>query len=117
MKRAEQLAWGALAGLVVLLTILITGGGGYHFTALWAGAMLVGGQALVVGLAAWGLMLARQARELNEIPAAATSGFRMESSDDTAVRSGLGNMGEPHEVGVDGGSRTLDTGFQRLVVA
>src|SRR5689334_1433063 len=85
MKRAEQLAWGALAGLVLIMSILITGGALYHFTAFWAGAMLVGGQALVVGLAAWGLALARQAREMGEVPHH-DSGFRMGASDDTPGR-------------------------------
>src|SRR6187551_2872301 len=95
MKRAEQLAWAALVGLLVIAAILITGGVMYKFNAFWVGAMLAGGQTLVVGLAAWGLMLARQAEELKgpamSGPAgvrtegaapAATGGFRMSAGDD-----------------------------------
>ncbi len=63
MKRAEQLAWGALVGLLLILSVLLTGAFLYNFAAFWAGAMLAGAQALVVGLAAWGLMLASAAGE------------------------------------------------------
>src|SRR5262249_11478006 len=63
--------------------------------------------ALVVGLAAWGLMLARQAKELEDLPAATGDrSFRMNA--DSAIR--------PPE-SKDSASRTLDTGFQRLLVA
>ena len=120
MKRAETIAWSALVGLLVIMGILIAGGAVYGFTVFWAGAMLAGGQALVVGLAAWGLMLARQARELGEEPGAATdlrTGTSKErmlwpSSDKEAFSKPLGDVHKN-----DTGARTLDTGFQRLLVA
>jgi regulator of protease activity HflC (stomatin/prohibitin superfamily) len=117
MKRAETIAWSALAGLLVMLALLVIGGFAYHFAAFWAGALLAGGQALAVALAAWGLMLARQARELAEVPAA-TTGSRMRAGEDTALRAGAGLSGPASErQELELASKTLDTGFQRLLVA
>ncbi|HVT79727.1 MAG TPA: SPFH domain-containing protein [Phycisphaerae bacterium] len=87
MKRAEQMAWGALAGLVVVFGLLVTGGFMYNFTAFWGASMLTGVQAIIVGLAAWGLMLARQAKELEELPSLpgkerGTSQFRMSAAEE-----------------------------------
>jgi regulator of protease activity HflC (stomatin/prohibitin superfamily) len=120
MKRAEQIAWSAVAGLIAIAAILVTGGFLYQFTAFWAGAMLAGCQALVVGLIAWGLMLARQAAELNQVPTisprpsssgapAAMSGFRMSVGDDASNPIASPRV-ESEEF------KTLDTGFQRMVV-
>ena len=121
MKRAEQLAWAALVGLLVIVAILITGGVLYKFNAYWVGAMLTGGQALVVGLAAWGLMLARQAEELNGPAAgpvggtrvdagtpASVGGFRMSAGDDSGTPSFSNETA--------GNTKILDTGFQRMLV-
>ncbi len=118
MKRAEQLAWTALAGLVAIVAILLTGGVLYHFTGFWAGMMMALGQGVSVALAAWGLMLARQAAELNDLPGLSrepgkpensTGEFRMSLGDD-AQNSPARNPSEGME------ARTLDTGFQRLLV-
>jgi regulator of protease activity HflC (stomatin/prohibitin superfamily) len=115
MKRAEQLAWAALAGLLAVAGILLAGGIMYRFTGYWAGMMLALGQGLAVALAAWGLMLARQAAELHELPGMrahgrdedAASGFRMSMGDESPT---VPTVESPEN------ARTLDTGFQRLLV-
>ncbi len=114
MKRAEFLAWVGLAGLIVIAGILLAGGLMYGMAAFWAGMMVASGQAVVVGLAGWGLMLARQRAEMVELPVEKTaSGFRMMFGEHAGERiSG--------EAGVSVGAsetevKTLDTGFQRLV--
>jgi regulator of protease activity HflC (stomatin/prohibitin superfamily) len=122
MRRAERLAWLAVGGLVTIAVILIAGAFAYRVTSFWAGAMLACGQAVVVGLGAWGLGLARQAAELREgrgtLPhghvsdggiaaPAGGSGFRM-------------SMGEESESMRAGGAavdaKVLDVGFQRVLV-
>ena len=87
MKRAEQIAWGALAGLVTVAVILLTGAFVFRMTAFWAGMMLVSAEALVVGIAAWGLMLARQAHEMGEM-GSEQMGFQMGAADDARAGSG-----------------------------
>ncbi len=124
MKRAEKLAWSAMVGLIVITGILITGGIMYNFTAFWAGAMLTGGQAIIVGLAAWGLSLARQTADLEETPATrpgapAPSGFRMSLGDDVHANTGRksvrGNI--VNEEGSQGSEvRSLEVGLQRIFV-
>ena len=64
MKRAEQLAWVAFGGLVSVAALLLVGAFAYRFTGFWGGALLCIGQAIAVGLTAWGMSLARQAQEL-----------------------------------------------------
>ncbi len=115
MKRAELLAWMAAVGLVIVGAILLVGGVMYGMAGFWAGMMVVFGQALVVGLAAWGLMLARQRAEIADLPAMGAGGAK------TEFRMTFGDA--PTAAGVAGGSaasgtelKTLDTGFQRLVV-
>src|SRR5271170_4176790 len=110
MKRAETLAWVSLVGLLVIAAILLGGGVAYDTTPFWSGMMVALGQALVVGLAAYGLRLARQAQELEDIPMRTADGpgggFRMSMGDD---------RGEPTTTSTIG-VKTIDTGFQRLLV-
>jgi regulator of protease activity HflC (stomatin/prohibitin superfamily) len=123
LKRAENLAWAALGALVVVGAILLTGGIIYKFTGFWAGALLALAQAVAVALAAWGLMLARQAAELGEPGLTArkaagagaggagegpASTFRMSMGDDAPAAAA--KPADASDV------RTLDIGFQRLVV-
>jgi regulator of protease activity HflC (stomatin/prohibitin superfamily) len=91
----------------------------YHVTAFWAGMMLALGQAVVMGLAAWGMGLARQAAELRAVPA--VSGYRAGESS-TAAQSGGGfRMSVVDEVTRKDETKPdqahiLDMGFQRLLV-
>jgi regulator of protease activity HflC (stomatin/prohibitin superfamily) len=105
MKRDEPMAWGGVGGLVVVAGICLTGGVLYHSTFFWAGMIVALAQALVVGLAAWGLSLSRQAAELAEIPAMAgrDQSFAMTFGDAPAAAK-------------KSGPRTLDLGFQRVLV-
>ncbi|MCL2639357.1 MAG: SPFH domain-containing protein [Phycisphaerales bacterium] len=115
MKRSELLAWIALTGLLLIAGILLTGGVMYNANFFWAGACLALGQAFVVFLAAWGLRLANQRAELDEtapIDAATTSTFRM-SYDEPGQSARRENVGG----GGGGETKTLDTSFQRLIVA
>jgi regulator of protease activity HflC (stomatin/prohibitin superfamily) len=119
MRRAEQIAWGAVGGLVTIGVLLFVGALVYHVTAFWAGMMLVWGQAVVMGLAAWGMGLARQAAELRSMPA--VSGYRAGESS-TAAQSGGGfRMSVVDEIARKDETKPdqthiLDTGFQRLLV-
>jgi regulator of protease activity HflC (stomatin/prohibitin superfamily) len=115
MKRAEQLAWAAVVGLLTVALILLAGGIMYRVTGFWAGMMLAASQAVVAGLGAWGLGLARQAAELNAAPGfsarpegAAAGGFRMSLGDDAP------SAPSRHDEAAE--AKTLDTGFQRLMV-
>ena len=113
MKRAEFLAWVALAGLVGIAGILLAGGVMFGMAAFWAGMMVALGQAVVVGLAVGGLLLARPRAEMVDLPTEKTaSGFRMMFGE----HAGEGISGT---TGGSGASetelKTLDTGFQRLV--
>src|SRR4051794_12936969 len=111
MRRAETLAWAALAGLLVIAGILLAGGITFDSTPMWAGMMMALGQALVVGLAGYGLRLARQAEELSDVPVSLRNtgeglgGFRMSMGDDR------GEVATPTTT-----IKTIDTGFQRLLV-
>jgi len=112
MKRSELLAWIALVGLLLIAGILLAGGVMYNANFFWAGACLALGQAFVVALAVWGLRLANQRAELEEIApidTSTTSTFRM-SYDDPVQAARRDNVG-------GGETKTLDTSFQRLVVA
>ncbi|MGN6370199.1 MAG: SPFH domain-containing protein [Phycisphaerae bacterium] len=110
MRRAETLAWAALAGLLAIAAILLAGGILFDTTAMWAGMMMALGQALVVGLAGYGLRLARQAEELDEVPVNTRQefvggGFRMSMGEDrTEATTAAPTV------------KTIDTGFQRLLV-
>jgi regulator of protease activity HflC (stomatin/prohibitin superfamily) len=111
MKRAEFLAWVALAGLILIAGILLAGGVMYAMASFWAGMMVAIGQAVVVGLAGWGLMLARQRAEMVDLPAEKTaSGFRMMFGENAAAADGGSGAGASETE-----LKTLDTGFQRLV--
>ncbi len=89
MKKAERLALVGLVGLLVIVGVLLAGGVMYSMTVFWVGMMVAMGQALVVGLAMWGLKLARQREELKELTgndglnAGAGSEFRMSSGGDS----------------------------------
>lgn len=133
MKQAElqaKVAAGALAGIAILLLIAAYM---YGATAFWAGGLAALAQAFLCGLAAWGLTLSRQQKELttdlNVTPQISVSGdksaivggslssFRMSQGDDELVtarprRSAARAQAveQRHEV------RTLETGFQRVVV-
>lgn len=111
LKRAETLAWASLGALLTVALILLAGGLRDLFTAYWAGMMLALGQAIAVGLAAWGLMLARQSSELGDpslprVTETPASTFRMSMGDDLPAA----------KTDTPGDVRTLDTGFQRLLV-
>ncbi|HUO07094.1 MAG TPA: SPFH domain-containing protein [Phycisphaerae bacterium] len=116
MRRAETLAWAALAGLLAIAAILLAGGIKYDTTPFWAGMMMALGQALVVGLAGYGLRLARQAEELEDAPVSTRGGprdglgigFRMSMGDDRG--------GETVGTSTESEVKTIDTGFQRLLV-
>ncbi|HVS70345.1 MAG TPA: SPFH domain-containing protein [Phycisphaerae bacterium] len=106
MKRAEIVAWGATAALVAVGGILLAGGVLYRDTAYWAGMIAAFGQAVVTALAAWGLMLSRQAEELADLP---------------PMNMGAPAMGmtfgeAPTAAPATSAARTLDTGFQRILV-
>ena len=112
MRRAETLAWAALVGLLAIAGILLAGGIMFDTTPFWAGMMMAHAQALVVGLAGYGLRLARQAEELGDMPVSIRSqgegpggGFRMSMGDDR------GEVSTPTNT-----IKTIDTGFQRLLV-
>jgi regulator of protease activity HflC (stomatin/prohibitin superfamily) len=124
MRRAERLAWIAVVGLVVIGAMLIGGAFAYRVTSFWAGAILVFGQALVVGMGAWGLGLARQAEELrregksiargsaverSQADQGAGGGFRMSVGDDSESTRPTGN--EARDAG-----RILDVSLQRMLV-
>jgi len=116
MRKAEQIAWGALAGLVTVAVILLTGAFLFRMTAFWAGTMLVSGEAFVVGIAAWGLMLGRQAAEMGD-SGSEGMGFRMGGADDVAGGPrGKMTVTEGAGEGKETEAAVLDTGFQRLVV-
>ncbi|HEY4329227.1 MAG TPA: SPFH domain-containing protein, partial [Phycisphaerae bacterium] len=118
MKRAEQLAWGGFGGLLVITAMMITGGAMYHFTAFWAAAMLAGGQAVVVGLAAWGMSLGRQVEELSGYvpPSGAGAGLVTDERPISGFRMSAGDDGARTTTEPAGEARTLETGFQRLLV-
>ncbi len=106
------MAWAALVGLLAIAGILLAGGIMFDTTPFWAGMMMALGQALVVGLAGYGLRLARQAEELGDMPVSIRSqgegpggGFRMSMGDDR------GEVSTPTD-----SIKTIDTGFQRLLV-
>jgi hypothetical protein len=108
MKRAEMMAWGGLAGLLVVAGICFAGGLMYHTTYFWAGMIVALAQGAVVGLAGWGLMLARQAEELSDLPAMGGGNG-----------NGAGGMTFGDAVAAakdERGVRTLETGFQRVLV-
>ncbi|HVX84281.1 MAG TPA: SPFH domain-containing protein [Phycisphaerae bacterium] len=105
MKRAEIAAWGATAALAAVGGILLAGGVLYRDTAYWAGMIVAFGQAVVTALAAWGLMLSRQAEELADLPPMNMG----------APAMGM-TFGEPAAAPAASGPRTLDTGFQRILV-
>ncbi len=113
MRRAETLAWAALAGLLAIAGMLLAGGVMFDTTPFWAGMMMALAQALVVGLAGYGLRLARQAEELGDMPVSMRNtgeglggGFRMSMGDD---------RGETTTTSANS-IKTIDTGFQRLLV-
>ena len=116
MKRAEITAWSGLAALLSIAAILLAGGAMYHTNMFWAGAILVLGQALVVGLAGWGLMLSRQADELRELP---PMGGEKLGAAASSMRGGLGFEDEALRPQAEGATdiKTLETGFQRIIVA
>jgi membrane protease subunit HflK len=106
------MAWVALAGLLIIGIILLVGGVQYQTTTLWAGMLLAFAQSLVVGLAAWGLSLARQRAELEEVSAPSEGGgFRMNYGEQNA-----GSGVAPKALDAGGEIKTLDTGFQRMLV-
>ena len=122
MKRAETVAMVAVVGLIVVGGVLMAGaiygyyGLGAGNVAFWAGSMAALGQAVIAGLAWWGIRLARQQAELGEGPGVGgqgsglgAGGFKMSYGDDTAV---------VRPMGLDSGGdvKTLETGFQRVVV-
>ncbi|MCL2648138.1 MAG: SPFH domain-containing protein [Phycisphaerales bacterium] len=113
MKRSEFLAWLAFIGLLVIAAILLTGGIMYGANFFWAGTCLAVGQAFVVALAVWGLRLASQRAELEELapPPLDTgpSAFRMSYEE-----SGQAISTNRHD-NIE--TKTLDTSFQRLLVA
>ena len=74
MKRAEFLAWVAAVGLLVIAGVLLAGGIMYATAPFWAGMLVAIGQTMVVGLAGWGLMLARQRAEIADLPAMGSGG-------------------------------------------
>jgi regulator of protease activity HflC (stomatin/prohibitin superfamily) len=115
LRRAENLAWASLGALVIVGAILLTGGIMYKFTGFWAGAMLALAQAVAVGLAAWGLMLARQSAELGGEPQLRTNASAAEAPI-ASFRMSMGDDAPAATVRDTAEARTLDTGFQRLVV-
>ncbi len=108
MKRAEMMAWGGLAGLVVVAVICFAGGLMYHTTYFWAGMIVALSQGLVVGLAGWGLSLSRQAAELADLPAMGGA------NGNGAFGMTFGDA--PKAAKKESGVRTLETGFQRILV-
>jgi len=80
-----------------------------------AGALALAAQALLAGLAYWGLLLARQQADLasgpdlSTTPSLGTSSFKMSYGDDAPVAP-------PNLPGAPE-ARTLDIGFQRVVIA
>ncbi len=126
MKLSEFRAKVALLATLVVAAILVAGGI-YFWPSqptevsplfYWAGALAAVGQALICGLALWGLILSRQQKELAELPTAQaikpTIGdmgtFRMSLGDDTPVSASSIAPKKTDEV------KTLETGFQRMVV-
>jgi regulator of protease activity HflC (stomatin/prohibitin superfamily) len=107
------MAWTGLVGLLAIGAVLLTGGVMYNTTTFWAGTLLAFTQAIVCGLAGWGLSLARQRAELQELPETrAAEGFRMSIGNETdAVRGDSAARIDGAEI------KTLDTGFQRMLVA
>ncbi len=102
-----MVAWAAVALLVVVAGICLMGGIFYHTTFFWAGMIAALTQGVVVGLAGWGLMLGRQAEAMGDLPA-------MEQRE--------GGMGMTFGDAVieqkkTRGVRTLEMGFQRVLVA
>lgn len=108
----------ALAATVVIAIVLQIGGAMSGSAAFWAGGLAAAGQALVCGLALWGLILARQQKELRELPTVQGSspvagdlgGFKMSLGDDAPMTATNIAPKASDEV------KTLDTGFQRMVV-
>jgi regulator of protease activity HflC (stomatin/prohibitin superfamily) len=109
MKRSETIAWTAFAALLALAVVMLVGGLKYNANVFWVGLCLCGGQSLVVGLAAWGLRLANQRAELEELSPPTQpgrAGFRMSYEENTPSTAGAPELE----------AKTLDTSFQRLVV-
>lgn len=108
----------AAIGLVLVAIVLLAGAGMYGSTAFWAGGLAAAGQAVLAGLAAWGLRLAREQEELTALPeltqekGRSLGGFRMSYGDE-----GGGAAKPTSSVGGAVEVRTLETGFQRVVVA
>lgn len=124
MKRAELQAMNATLALLAIAALLIGAGviaelepagknivgpNAVHF---WAGGLGAAALAFVAGLAWWGLRIARQQAELTDDPsldaAVASTEFRMSYGDDAPVT--------PQRTANADAPRTLDTGFQRVVV-
>jgi regulator of protease activity HflC (stomatin/prohibitin superfamily) len=113
MKRSEMMAWTGLVGLLAIGLVLLAGGVMYNTTTFWAGMLLAFSQAIVCGLAGWGLMLARQRAELQDLPeTGAVEGFRMSFGNETDAARGE----RPASAQSDTEIKTLDTGFQRMLV-
>jgi membrane protease subunit HflK len=109
MKRSEMMAWTGLVGLAAIGLVLQAGGVMYNTTTFWAGMLLAFSQAIVCGVAGWGLSLAQQRAELQDLPAVSrTEGFRMSYGGESGTAPATAAEGS--EV------KTLDTGFQRMVV-
>ena len=130
MKRAEFIALCALIGLLVVGAILTATGVVYGSIIFWAGCMAAFCQALVAGLAWFGLRTARQ-QQMQEpqepdapvIPEAPFGAFRMSYSDETNANGGAvpATPAPRNAANLDRDARsetvrTLDVGFQRVCV-
>ncbi len=117
MKHAERLALIAFIGLLLIATCLTFGVVYYHTVSFWAGALAAYAHAILVSLTWWGLRLARQQHELME--AGGPGALSAQVAPDSMMRglsAGDDNPAFAATPKQDKELRTLETGFQRVVV-
>jgi modulator of FtsH protease HflK len=117
VKHAERVAQ------IVFFTLLVIAGSltyavvEYHTISFWAGTFAAYMQTILVALAWWGLRLARQQQELRDIGGVAAPSLSV--TPESTLR-GLSVAGEENPLysaaQQEGEVRTLETGFQRVVV-
>ncbi len=119
MKKSEIIALWVMVCLAIVTAILGLAVFKYGTVCFWAGLFGAGSQTLLAALAWWGLRLAGQQASLVEEATAAKSftpiaplgTFHMSYSDDAARIVAPPTPVEPEDI------TTLDTGFQRVVIA
>jgi membrane protease subunit HflK len=117
VKHAERVAQIVFIALLIIAASLTYAVVEYHTISFWAGTFAAYMQAVLVALAWWGLHLARQQRQLLELGGVAAPSVSVAPQ---PVMRGLSAATEENPLYSvpqrDGEVRTLETGFQRVVV-